>query len=126
MKKLLHDDELCHAGVFLQQLVQSDLAVALKVTNHHVDVKTAVTHSELQQDIDWSEWMCVQCVGGDLCPVELQFVVSDPPGLQGLLPLCSFLLHVVFLQPVRLNQLLKAQLTAQQTRHFITMKLPDS
>lgn len=43
--------------------------------------------------------------------VELQLVVGDPPGLLGLQPLCSLLLHVVLLQPVRLDQLLKAQLT---------------
>lgn len=30
-KDCLHDDEFCCAGVFLQQLVQSDLTVGLKV-----------------------------------------------------------------------------------------------
>lgn len=49
----------------------------------------------------------------DLGLVELQLVVSDPPGLLGLQPLRSLLLHVVFLQPVRLDQLLKAQLAAE-------------
>lgn len=49
----------------------------------------------------------------DLGLVELQFVVGDPPGLLGLQPLCSLLLHVVLLQPVRLDQLLKTQLTAK-------------
>lgn len=45
--------------------------------------------------------------------VELQFIVGDPPGLLGLQPLGGLLLHVVLLQPVRLDQLLEGQLTVE-------------
>lgn len=51
----------------------------------------------------------------DLGLVELQLVVSDLPGLLSLQPLRSLLLHVVLPQPVRLDQLLKAQLAVEQS-----------
>lgn len=50
--------------------------------------------------------------GPNLCPVELQLIISDPPGLLGFQPLRSFLLHVILPQPVGLNHLLKGLLTA--------------
>ena len=56
----------------------------------------------------------VGCIRADLSLVELQLVVRDPPGLLGLQPLGGLLLHVVLLQPVRLDQLLETQLTAEQ------------
>jgi len=103
MKKFLHDDELRRTRVFLQQLVQSDLTVVLKATKQTGSKVTA-------EQRDWSALVCVYG-GADLGPVELQLVVCDPPGLLGLQPLCSLLLHVVLLQPVRLDELLEAQLT---------------
>ena len=60
--------------------------------------------------------------GQYLGPVQLQLVVSDPPRLLSLQPLGSLLLHVVLLQPVGLDQLLEAQLTAQgQVRDRVTL-----
>lgn len=50
--------------------------------------------------------------GPNLCPVELQLIISDPPGLLGLQPLGSLLLHVVLPQPIGLDHLLKGLLTA--------------
>lgn len=61
-------------------------------------------------------------VEGDLGLVELQFVVGDPPGLLGLQSLCSLLLHVILLQPVRLDQLLKSQLAAEPHRHITALR----
>lgn len=52
----------------------------------------------------------------DLGLVELQLVIGDPPGFLGLQPLCCLLLHVILLQPERLNQLLKCQLTVWKNK----------
>lgn len=45
----------------------------------------------------------------DLGAVELQLVVGDPPGLAVLQLLGRLLLHVVFLQPIRLDHLLEGR-----------------
>lgn len=55
----------------------------------------------------------------DLGAVQLQLIVCDPPGLAVLQPLRSLLLHVVFLQPIRLDQLLKGRHAAQETSCLI-------
>lgn len=54
----------------------------------------------------------------DLGLVELQLVISDPPGFLGLQPLCCLLLRVVLLQPEGLDQLPKRQLTARGQSEF--------
>lgn len=48
--EVLHDDEFCCAGVFLQQLVQSDLTVGLKVKHiisHELNPVRQLEHSSV-------------------------------------------------------------------------------
>lgn len=114
--KFLHDNEFCCAGVFLQQLVQPDLTVGLKVTQN-VNVDIPLLHSSITSVLIGQSW-------ADLGLVEHQFVVGDPPRFLGLQPLCSLLLHVILLQPVRLDQLLKTELTVKiQTEISFTATL---
>ena len=65
------------------------------------------THRMTQYGVNSSEEQ-----RADLGAVQLQLVVSDPPGFAVLQPLGRLLLHVVFLQPIRLDQLLKGRRAA--------------
>lgn len=87
--------------MLLQQLVEANLPVGLQ-ENTDVSVRKAA-----EESISSGCCFLHAAASADLGSVQVQLVVSDPPGLAVLQPLSSFLLHVVLFQAVWLDQLLK-------------------